>query len=246
MKANKIKDERIQKGMAQNLAPMYSILLILTALSLIVKIALKLPPLLYTVEIISLITSLSYYTITTSQKNVLFTKANDEAITSIKNSAKNNSYLLHLAIFLLGEGIIAISYFAYPLFPKEQLGAVALSVLAYIFMGIIPLSIANKKSHKKGLFVAWNSKKSKTTELKRLKLYFTIQAICSGTLIIVFCLLAIFNPLLPFTKLFNLAQTIAIVLFILSFMYFPTKKSLLESEKIANHEVELAEASVEE
>jgi hypothetical protein len=247
MKTNKIKDRRIQKGIAQNLAPMYSVLLVLTTLSLTVKIALKLHPLLYITEIIALATSLSYYTITTAQKKTLFVKTNDEAITSIKNSAKYTSYMLHLAIFLLGEGVLGGSYFVYPLFPEEQMGIVVLNMFAYIFMGIIPLSFANKKSHKKGLLVAWNSEKSKTTELKRLKLWCTIQATCSGVIFILLYLYGYpFDYASPPTKLFNLAGTMAILFFIFSFMYFPIKKNLLESEKYANREAELTENSSEE
>ena len=111
MKAKKITDERVQKSLEQDRAPMYSVLLILTTLSLIVKIALKLHPALYIIEIIALILSPSYYIISTAQKNILFVKETDEAITNIKKLSKiqqlfatllgfyswvaNSGYLIH-------------------------------------------------------------------------------------------------------------------------------------------------------
>ena len=247
MKTNKIKDERVQKNLAQDLAPMYSALLILTIISLISKITLKLHPAFYTIEIIALIVSPSYYIILTAQKNILFVKEKDEAITNIKNSAKNNSYNLHFLIFLIGGIILGVSQFFYPLFlegtPLSSFLS-ASSMLTYMFIGGIPLSIASKKSHRKGLFMAWNSEKTKVTALKRLKLYYTVQAICSGVLIIVFCLLAIFDyiPYRPFELVF----IVTIVLFGMSFMYFPIKKGMFESEKYANKEVEHAEKIVED
>jgi len=246
---NKIKDERIQRGIAQNTAPMYKVLLILTTLSLIIKIALKLHPILYTVEIIALITSLFYYVITTTHKKVLLTKETDEAITNIKNLAKNNSYQLHFWIFIFGQMILCILILIYPFYilnPKESGPSIiipGLSLIVYIFIGVIPLSYASKKSHKQGLLVAWNSEKSKTTTLKKLKLYFTIQAICSGTLVVVLCLLAILGYFPP--KPFNLVFPSSVAVFILSFMYFNIKKGMLESEKIANKEAELAEKLTE-
>jgi hypothetical protein len=247
MKANKIKDERIQKSLAQDLAPMYSVLLILTTISLIIKIALKLHPALYIVEIIALIVSPSHYIISTAQKNILFVKEKDEAITSIKSSAKCNSYALHFWIFMIGQGILCASQFVYPLYPEttELSGLIpAVSMIVYIFIGIIPHSIASKKSHKKGLLVAWNSEKSKITVLKKLKLWAIVQAICSGIIIVIFYLLTIFGYTPP--KPVDLAFTTAIVLFIMSFMYFPLKKNMIESEKYADKEIEQIEKSAED
>jgi len=240
MELNKIKDERIQKGLAQDIAPMYYLLLILTTISLIVKIALKLHPAFYIIEIIALILSPSYYIIKIAQKNILFIKEKDEAITDIKNFAKNNSYNLHFWIFIIGGIILGVSQFVYPLFLEGttlQSFLSASSMLMYVVIGTIPLSSANKKSHKKGLLVAWNSEKSKTTTLKRLKLWATIQAICCGVILFVFFLLAIFGYS-PSNRLFELATTMVTVFFGLSFMYFPIKKSMLESEKYANKEIE--------
>jgi len=247
MKANKIKDERVQKSLEQDLAPMYVVLLILTIISLIVKIALKLHPALYIVEIISLILSPSYYIISTAQKNILFVKRNDEAITSIKNSAKTNSYMLHFYIFIIGQLILCVVYFFYPLY-LEVTGPAgllpALGMIVYLFIGGIPLSIASQKSHKKGLLVAWNSEKSKTAILKRLKVWFTVQAICGGILIAVFCLLTFYDYISP--KLFNFAFMPVFVVFAMSFMYFPLKKNMIESEKYADKELEHTEKSVED
>jgi len=249
MKTNKIKDERAQKSLAQDLAPMYSILLILTAISLIVKIALKLHPALYIIEIIALIASPSYYIISTTQKNILFVKEKDEAIINIKNSAKSNSYSLHLWVFMLGWLILGVLYIVYPGYLQERgisLLLIVLSMFTYSFIGGIPRSIANKKSSKKGLFVAWNSEKSKITTLKRLKLWFTVQAICGGVLFAVLCLLAIifdYVPPEPFNSVFTSA--VAIV-FGTSIMYFPIKKGMIESEKHADEELEQVGKSVED
>jgi hypothetical protein len=239
MKVKKIKDERVQKSLEQDLAPMYPVLLILTIISLIVKIALKLHPALYIVEIIALILSPSHYIISTARKNILFVKRNDEAITSIKNSAKTNSYMLHFYIFIIGQLILCVSYFFYPSYPKATGPAgllPALSMIVYLFIGGIPLSIASEKSHKKGLLVAWNSEKSKTTILKRLKLWFTAQAICGGVLTAVLCLLTLYVYIPP--KLFDFAFMPVFVVFAMSFMYFPLKKNMIESEKYADKELE--------
>lgn len=250
MELNKVKDERIQKGLAQNIAPMYSVLLILTTISLIAKIALKLHPAFYTVEIIALIASPTYYIISTAQKNILFVKEKDEAITNIKNYAKNNSYNLHFWIFLIGGIILGVSQFVYfPLFLEGtalQQFISASSMLGYMFVGVIPLSVANKKSHKKGLLVAWNSEKSKITTLKGLKLWATVQAICGGVVLVVFFLLAIFGYTPSGSRFLGFATSMAVVLFGMSFLYFPIKKSMLESEKYADKEVECVKKSVED
>ncbi|MCL2475824.1 DUF6773 family protein [Candidatus Bathycorpusculum sp.] len=248
IKPKKIEDERIQKILAENIAPMYSILLILTTISLIVKMALKLHPALYILEIIALILSPSYYILSTAQKNILGVKEKDEAITNIKNSAKSNSYSLHFWVLILGWLVLCVLYLVYPLYFQElgiSVFLIVLSMIAYSFMGGIPLSIANKKSSKKGLFVAWNSKKSKITTLKRLKLWFTVQAICGGVLFVVICLLAIifdYIPPEPFNSVFT--SVVAIVLGT-SVMYFPIKKNMVESEKYADKELEHAEKSAE-
>ncbi|MCL2257785.1 MAG: hypothetical protein FWC14_06320 [Candidatus Bathyarchaeota archaeon] len=247
MELNKINDERIQKGLAQNIAPMYFILLILTTLSLIIKMTLKLHPVFYMIEIIALIVSPTYYIITNAQKNILFVKETDEAITNIKNATKNNSYNLHFWIFLIGGIILGVSQFFYPIFLEGtalQTFLSASSMLSYLFLGGIPLSVASKKSHKAGLLVAWNSEKSKTTILKKLKQYYTAQAVCSGVIIIVFCLLAIFGYSL--SRPFELVFIMAIVLFGASFMYFSIKRGMLESEKYANEELDCAEKSVDD
>ena len=250
MELNKVKDERIQKGLAQNIAPMYSVLLILTTISLIVKIALKLHPTFYIIEIIALIASPTYYIISTTQKNILFVKEKDEAITNIKNATKNNSYNLHLWIFIIGGLILGISQLVYyPLFLEGtalQSLLSASSTFEYMVIGVIPLSFASKKSHKKGLLVAWNSEKSKATTLKRLKLWAMVQAICGGVVLVVFFLLAIFGYIPSDSRFLGFATTMVTVLFGMSFMYFPIKKGMLESEKYANKEVERVERSVED
>jgi len=243
MKINKIKDERVQNGIAQNLAPMYLVLLFLTLTSLAVKIAARLHPLMYLFEIIALVLSLSYYLTSTAHKSVLFVKGNDEAIINIKNSAKRNSYELHMWTLLLGMGILCASYFIYPIHPENPF-IVVISAYIYILICVIPYSFANKKSHKKGFLIAWNSEKSKTTTLKRLKLWCTIQATCSGAVIILYCICSIiFDYAPPSYSFFSLVGTVVIVLFIYSFLYFPIKKGMLDSEKIANEEIELAEIS---
>ncbi|MCL2135258.1 MAG: hypothetical protein FWH37_06865 [Candidatus Bathyarchaeota archaeon] len=245
MKTKQINDERTKKGIAQNLAPMYPVLLILTITLLLAKIVLRIHPLMYLFEIIALILSLSYYVITIAKKNMLFVKENDEAIINIKNSAKHNSYMLHMYTLILGMGIISASAYIYPTF--EDLLIVVLSAYIPLFIGVIPYSFANKKSHKQGFMVAWNSEKSKTTTLKRLKLWCTIQAICSGVIIILTCLyVTIFNYTPPSPSLFSLIETMSIVFFVYSFMYFPIKKGMLKSEEIANKEAQLAEISIED
>ncbi|MDR2719343.1 MAG: hypothetical protein LBC03_00870 [Nitrososphaerota archaeon] len=247
MELNKVKDERAQKGLAQNIAPMYSVLLILTTISLIIKIALKLHPAFYITEIIALIVSPSYYSISTAQKKILFVKEKDEAITSIKNSAKNNSYNLHFWIFLIGGIILGASQIVYPIFLEGSTLQVCLSassILIYMLICIFPLSIARQKAYKKGLLVTWNSEKTKTATLKRLKLYFTIQAICSGTIIVTFLSLVIFDYTPPI--LLGVAFGVAINVFIMSFVFYPkVKKSMIDSEKYADKEVELAEILAE-
>jgi uncharacterized protein (DUF983 family) len=108
-----------------------------------------------------------------------------------------------------------------------------------MLIGGIPLSIANQKSHKKGLLVAWNSEKSKTTTLKRLKLYFTLQAICSGVIAVTFLLLVIFDCTPP--NLLAVAFAVAISVFVMSFvLYHPVKKGMIDSKKYADKEVEYA------
>ena len=248
MKLNRIKDERIQKGLSQNIAPMYSVLLILTTIILIVKITLKLHPALYIIEIIALIVSPSYYIISTAQKNILFVKEKDEAITNIKNAVKYNSYNLHFGIFIIGGILLSASQFVYPIFLEGTTLTsfiASSSILLYPLIGVSPRAIASQKSHKQGLLVAWNSEKSKTTTLKRLKLYFIIQAICSGVIAATFLLLFIFyyTPTMPLI----IAYATASSAFMMSFMlYSPVKKSMIDSEKYANKEIECVEKLAED
>jgi hypothetical protein len=238
MKTNKINDERIQKNLEKNAASMYPILLILTTIVLIVKIVLKLHPLLYLFEIIAIISSISYYAISIVWKNVLFVKINDEAIINIRNIAKGNSYIFHSFIVFIGQMIfcLLINYF-YPGIPEEQMGFAYLSVLIYIFICGLPLSVAGYKMRKKEPLVIWNSEESKTRVLKNFKRALIVQTIFTG---IIHIAIYLFTP----TTIIGTIALYGLMQFLWLFLYFEIRRNLLRDEKKANELLESIEKTV--
>ncbi|MDR2203824.1 MAG: hypothetical protein LBE76_05960 [Nitrososphaerota archaeon] len=238
---NKIKDERIQKSTSQINAPMYYIILILTTISLTMKIALQLNPLTYVLEIIALISSLTYYTLSLTRKNMLFIKETDEVITDIKNSIKSNSYELCIIIFIVGQTILFISWFIYPLIPIQQV----LSILSYTVMVVITSSYTSSKLTKKGLLVTWRSEKEKITIIKNQKIFSTVYSTVSIIILVVGIYLGHIGYISPnwSSTIIGVALGSCIIPVIL---FFNFKKTVLLNEKNANKEVTLAENSIED
>jgi hypothetical protein len=241
MKTNKVNDERLQKNLEKNAASVYPTLLILTIIVLIVKIALKLHPLLYLFEIIALIASISYYTATTAWKNVLFVKIADEAVTNIRNIAKSNSYMLHSVIVLVGQMVfvLIIFYCFYHWIPEEQMPFAILGWLIYLFICGLPLSIVGSKMRKKEPLVLWNSEESKTRMLKSFKRACILYIILNGVFQGAFYLFS------SVSRSYSIFMFVSLdCIFILMFVII--RRNLLLDEKKANKMVELAEKTIEE
>jgi hypothetical protein len=232
--------ERLQKNLEQAAASLYPVLLILTVAVLVVKIVLKLHPVVYLFEIIALTSSLSYYGILTARKNVLFVKGTDEAIINIRRTAKFRCYWLHSLICMFMPLIFwGIGHYFYPLFFEEQGVLVLFNVVIYIFICGLPLGLAGDKMKKKGDLLVWNSEKSKTKVLKTLKWTLIGQTICNVVLNVVLYFLS------GSTSLFNAIVLFVIMQFLWTFMYFQIRRNLLINEKNAIKEVELVEKSVD-
>jgi len=241
MTPNKIKDERIQKRHNQICAPLFPIMLIVTSISLITKIILNIHPLLYTLEIIAIIASITYYTTSTAYNKVLLVKGKDEAITSIKNSAKTHSYQIYTCIILFGFIILSIAATIHYPFSSKQLPY----IIPYIGMFIIPTMFVSSKTNKEGLGVTWRNEKEKTGVLKGLRLAGIVNLMFSIIFEVVTFLLVgigwVSSDLLP--TLF----ASMIFPFILGVSCIVRgNKVLLTMEKNADKEVELAENSVED
>ncbi|MDR0372458.1 MAG: hypothetical protein LBI79_02685 [Nitrososphaerota archaeon] len=227
MTVPKINDERIQKNLDKNAASVYPVLLILTTIVLIMKITLNLHPFLYLFEIIALVASLSYYTLSTAWGNVLFVKGTDEAIINIRNTAKGKSYMLHALIVFGGQILFVgiVNYF-YPWVPEAQMSFAFFGMLIYIFICGLPLSIVGYKMRKKEPLVMWNSEESKTRVLKNFKHTLITQTISTG---VIGATLYLFTS----TSLITTIVTYGIIQFICIFMYLEIKRNLLRDEKRA-------------
>ncbi|MCL2135257.1 MAG: hypothetical protein FWH37_06860 [Candidatus Bathyarchaeota archaeon] len=238
MKTKQINDERIQKNLEKSTASAYPALLILTTIVLIMKIALKLHPLLYLFETIALITSLSYYAISTAWKNVLFVKIRDEAIIDIRNKTKGKSYML-LSFIVFGQVFVPILSYFYHWIPEAQIPFALFSWLIYLFICGLPLSIAGSKMRKKEPLVVWNSETSKARVLKNFKRVFIIVTVYN---------IVMQTVLYLFTSQSLSGTVVAFVLleFMVIFMCFEVRRNLLRDEKRANKMVEFAEKTVEE
>jgi hypothetical protein len=237
MKTNKFKDERIQKNMEQIATPMYPVFMILTTAVLAIKIVLKLHPLLYLFEIIALISSPTYYTISTARKGVLFTKRTDEAIINIRRTTTYHCYELHLFITIVQLLFNSIAYYFYQWVIDAQAIFVVITPFIYILIWTIPFSIAGNKMKKQGDLhsMLWSSEKSKTYALKGLKKFVVLNFIFQSVFAIVFGLLT--------NSSFNLLFHLVWMNFLWIFIYFIIRRNLLDSEKKAK-ELEFAERTI--
>jgi hypothetical protein len=240
VKTPKIKDERLQKKLDKNAASVYPALLVLTTIVLIVKISLKLYPLLYLFEVVALIASLSYYAISTAWKNVLFMKGSDEAIIDIRNKAKSNSYILLAGIVFFGQVIFVgiVNYF-YRWIPEEQGFFAFFGAIIYIFICLLPLSMAGYKMRKKEPLVLWNSEASKRRTLKNFKVALILQTISN---VVIQTVVYLFTS----STLVDAIVICGILQFMWVGLYFEIRRNLLNDEKKANKMIELSEKAAEE
>jgi hypothetical protein len=241
MKVKKFNDERIQKKMEQIAASMYPVLLILITVVLAIKIAFNLYPLLYLFEIIALTSLTTHYIISTARKNVLFVKETDEAIINIRRSIKYRCCELHfyISIVQLFFYAIAIYYFPHWFSSDKQTFFVIIIPFIYLFIWVMPFSIAGNKMKKQGDLHSmwWSSEKSKTLALKRLKKWAILNFILQSIIAVAFGLLS--------KSWFYPIYHLVVVNTLWIAIYFIIKRNLLASEKKAK-ELELTEKSVNE
>lgn len=159
-KEKQVVDERIQKESNKLTAKLYYVVVVLTIISMVVKIACKFPVYVYGLEIIALVTSLAYFFVNEIGKGILFLKNKDEELLNLHNSILTKAYMIVFWILIVGE----LFYF---ILIREHVEWV-LSALSYVAIWFVPALIQTIASIKNGWFI-WGSKKKEVKGKKDFK-----------------------------------------------------------------------------
>lgn len=163
-KNKQVTDERILKESNRLSAKLYYAMVILSVLSLVVKLICRVPWFLMGVEVAALAVSGIYVLIRQGKNGILFLKDKDETLKTIQEEILAKAMSIMLGVMLLGELIFV--------FVAEEYLAWTLSYLAIWF---VPALVYTIVAIKKGLFI-WGGKKRETEGKKNFKLRVLIGA----------------------------------------------------------------------
>jgi len=170
-KEKKVVDERIEKESNKFAAKMYYLITALTVISLLVKLACKLPVYVYGLEIIALVASLVYFFVNEVRNGILFVKNKDEELLNIHYGILAKAELIIFYIIIIGEFFylfIAGKYFFW--------------VLSDFVIWIIPALIQTVVSIKNGWFI-WGSKQKEVKGKKDFKKRVVIGSLFYGLIV---------------------------------------------------------------
>lgn len=166
-----LKDERIMKESNKLSAKMYYVIVITTIISLVIKIACKLPFYVYILEVIALMASLIYVLAGEMKKGILFIREKDEDLQAIHEEVLAKAMMIAFDIIIFGDLIFI--FFAKQYFFWS---------LSYIAIWFIPALIITIASIKNG-WIIWGGKKRETEGKQNLKKRVAIGALGYGVIV---------------------------------------------------------------
>ncbi len=151
-------DERIQRESNQLYAKMFYVMMLLNLISLLVKIACKVPLYLYVLELMCLVVGTLIVVIGEQRKGILFVKEKDEVLQTLHEETLTKAFSVNSWIIIMGEFLLMLALLA---FAKEHF----FWVLSYFFIWLPPSLIVTIVSMKRGWLI-WGTKKREVTGKK--------------------------------------------------------------------------------